>query len=81
MIAPAKRRLAKPRPTRARGYSVEYRIDHEAEPGDVLPSLARLLIDLARQERATESRQQETGDDGNSAAQQQTSDGNGRPSE
>jgi hypothetical protein len=69
MIAPAKRRLAKPRPTQARGYSVEYRVDHEAEPGDVLPSLARLLIGLARQQRATES------------LQQQTSDGNGRPSE
>ncbi len=46
-----RRKRAKPRPSDARGYSVEYRIDQEAEPGDVLPALARLLIDLARQQR------------------------------
>lgn len=47
-----RRKPAKPRPSDAPGYAVEFRIDHEAEPGDVLPALARLLIDLARPDRA-----------------------------
>jgi hypothetical protein len=29
----------------------EFRVDNEAEPGDVVPALARLLIGLARQRR------------------------------
>ena len=69
MIAPAKRRPAKRRPTAAPGYAVEFRIDQTAEPGDVLPSLARLLIDLARRRRAAESSQDDV--------DQQAGDGDG----
>lgn len=32
---------------------VEYRVDPEAEPGNVVPALARLLIDLARRRSET----------------------------
>lgn len=31
--------------------AVEVSIDHEAAPGDVVPALARLLIDMARKRR------------------------------
>ena len=31
---------------------VEFRVDPEARPGDVIPALARLLIQLARRRRA-----------------------------
>lgn len=59
MIAPAKRRPINRRHAAAHGYAVEFRIDQTAEPGDVLPSLARLLIDLARRRRAAESSQED----------------------
>jgi hypothetical protein len=34
--------------------AVEVRIDHEAAPGDVVPALAALLIDMARKRLALE---------------------------
>jgi len=35
------------------GSLVEYRVDANAAPGNVVPSLARLLIDLSRQQNET----------------------------
>ena len=42
--------LADPRPDVA--CLVEYRVDADAAPGNVIPALARLLIDLDRRRRA-----------------------------
>ena len=47
MIAPAD-----PRPTEALDALVEFHADPDAQPGHVVPALARLLIDLARRRRA-----------------------------
>jgi hypothetical protein len=43
-----------PRLTEALDGLVEFRVDPDAHPGNVVPALAQLLIDLARRERATE---------------------------
>jgi hypothetical protein len=40
---------------------VEYRLDVDAVPGNAVPALARLLIDLARQRRDASREQQHGG--------------------
>jgi hypothetical protein len=37
------------------GGVVEFHLDADAQPGNVIPALARWLSDLARRRRATES--------------------------
>ncbi len=47
MIAPANPRRATTQPV------VTFQVDDQAEPGSVVPALARLLIDLDRRRKAT----------------------------
>ena len=61
MIAPAD-----PRPHDALDGLVEFHVDPDAQPGRVVPALARLLIDLARR-RQVPSHEHEHGGPGDEA--------------
>ena len=52
MIAPAS--PSDPHPDDALDHLVQFRVDPEAQPGNTVPALARLLIDLARRHNETE---------------------------
>lgn len=56
MIAPAD-----PRPADVLDGKVEFHVDPDAQPGRVVPALARLLIDLARRRRDASPEQQHGG--------------------
>lgn len=73
MIAPATPRRA------TRDPQVSYRVDPDAEPGDPLPALVKLLIGIRRkrQQRAAA----ELAGDLDPQAQQQAGDGNGGSAE
>ncbi len=45
---------AAPGPDDALDGLVEFRVDPQADPGNVVPALARLLIDLARRQNERE---------------------------
>jgi hypothetical protein len=47
--------LATPCPTDALDGVVAFRVDANAQPGDAVPALARLLIDLAHQKNERET--------------------------
>ena len=58
MIAPANPRRATTEPV------VTFQVDDQAEPGDVVPALARLLIDIDRRRQAQAQHQASDGDGG-----------------
>ncbi len=59
MIAPAS--PSDPCPTDALDSVVEYHVDPKAQPGNVVPVLARMLIDLSRCRCAAESHNKTSG--------------------